>query len=134
MHEESSISRAVGSIVRLLPKIPFLKFGDGPEALVLAYRTKGATIEDDECDMDFQALQSGVYQRFRKSSGTTETFTWMRIGFLNETDVRDALIEKLNSMTFVEIESIPLDAGWQTMQWDEAQEKSAARERRTPGR
>lgn len=102
--------------------------------LTLAYRKKDATIEDPDCECDFIALQPGVYQRFRKISGATEGFTWMRIGSLTEEEIRGALIEKLNSMSYVEIESVPMDAGWQVMQWEEVKENSAARERRSMGR
>lgn len=134
MHEETSIARAVDALLRSLPRIPFLRFGDGADTLALAYRKKGALIEDPDCDQDFEVLQPGVYQRFRKVSGAVEGFTWMRIGALAEEDLRFSLIERLNAMSYVEIESLPLDAGWQVMQWEEAAQKNADRSRRSMSR
>jgi hypothetical protein len=127
MHDESSIERAASAIARYAPQIPFLKFGEGAEQLALAYRKKGAVIEDEACDENFKALQTGVYRRFRKISGDREGFTWMRMSSIEEDEVRDALIERFNAMSHVDIESLPLDAAYQVMQYQEATKRQAAR-------
>ncbi len=127
MHDESSIDRAASSISRYAPQIPFLKFGEGPEQLALAYRKKGTVIDDDACEEEFEALQTGVYRRFRKISGDRDGFTWMRMSSIEEDDIRDALIERFNAMSHVDIESLPLDAAYQVMQHQEATKRLAAR-------
>jgi hypothetical protein len=127
MHDESSIERAASAISKYAPQIPFLKFGEGPEQLALAYRKKGAVIEDDACEDAFEALQTGVYRRFRKISGGREGFTWMRMSSIEGDDIRDALIEHFNAMSHVDIESLPLDAAYQVMQYQEATKRQAAR-------
>jgi hypothetical protein len=127
MHDESSIERAASAISKYAPQIPFLKFGEGEDQLVLAYRKKGAAIEDEACDQDFEALQTGVYRRFRKISGGREGFTWMRLCSIEEDDIRDALIERFNAMSHVDIESVPLDATYQVMQYQEATKRHATR-------
>ncbi len=127
MHDESSILRAASAISKYAPHIPFLKFGEGPEQLALAYRKKGTTIEDEACDHNFEALQTGMYRRFRKISGDREGFTWMRMSSIEEDDIRDALIENFNAMSHVDIESLPLDAAYQVMQHQEATKRQTAR-------
>jgi hypothetical protein len=127
MHDESSIERAASAISRYSPQIPFLKFGEGADQLVVAYRKKGAVIDDEACDEPLEALQTGVYRRFRKISADREGFTWMRMSSIEEDDVRDALIERFNAMSHVDIESLPLDAAYQVMQYQEATKRQAAR-------
>jgi hypothetical protein len=127
MHEELSLIRAASAIARHAPRIPFLKFGEGVEQLAVAYRKKGATIEDDACDGSFQALQTGLYQRFRKITGSHEGFTWMRVCSIEEDEIRDVFAERFNAMSHVEIESIPLDASFQVMQYEGASERATRR-------
>jgi hypothetical protein len=127
MHDESSIERAASAISKYATQIPFLKFGEGADQLVLAYRKKGAVIEDEACDDDFEALQTGVYRRFQKFTGARESFTWMRISSIEEDEIRDALIERFNAMSHIDIESVPLDAAYQVLQQQEANKRLAAR-------
>jgi hypothetical protein len=51
----------------------------------------------------------------------------MRMSSIEEDEVRDALIERFNAMTHVDIESLPLDAAYQVMQYQEATKRQAAR-------
>lgn len=127
MHDATSLNRASDAISRHIRRIPFLKFGEGDTQLVLCYRKKGQVIEDDACDMDAEALQTGVFRRFRKISNGTEGFTWMRISSIEEDEIKDALLETFHSMSYVDIESLPLDAAYQVMQHEEATARASRR-------
>jgi hypothetical protein len=127
MHEQTSLAAAARAIAKHAPRIPFLKFCDGASQLTLCYRKKGERIADPDWDMDAEALQSGVYQRFRRISGDTDGFTWMRISSIEEDEILEALRERFLSMSHVEIESIPLDASWQLMQHEQAAVRAGTR-------
>ncbi|NTF17219.1 hypothetical protein G6L37_02085 [Agrobacterium rubi] len=132
MHEQTSLLRAADAISRHISRIPFLKFGEGENQLVLCYRKRGQIIEDEECDSDSEALQSGVFRRFRKISGDVEGFTWMRISSISDDEILDALIERFHSMSHVDIESLPLDAAYQVMQYEQATSRAARRRSPSP--
>jgi hypothetical protein len=127
MHDESSIERAASAISRCAPKIPFLKFGEGADQLALAYRKKGGIIDDEACEEQFEALQTGIYRRFPKISNGREGYTWMRISSVEGDDIRDALSERFQAMSYVDIESVPLDAAYQVMQWEEVTKRQSSR-------
>lgn len=128
MHEEQSLTRAASAIARHAPRIPFLKFGEGSGQLALAYRKKGAVIEDPDFDFACETLQTGIYRRFRRVSGDTEGCIWMRISSVEEDEILDALSETFNSMSYVDIESLPMDAGFQVMQYEDAADRSSRRQ------
>lgn len=133
MHSETQLDRAVGSIARHLRDIPFLTFGEGQQALKLCYRKRGEEIHDPECmqeDEAVQALQAGVFRRYRTTRDGIEGWRWMRMCSLDTQELKFSLRETLLRMTHVEIESVPLDIGWQAHQWEEIRKNEERRERR----
>lgn len=133
MHSEIQLDRAADAIARNIRGIPFLVFGEGAEALKLCFRKRGEEIHDaDFMDDDeaAEALQSGVFRRYRSTTDGVEGYRWMRMCGPNRDEIKFGLRETFLRMTHVEIESIPLDVSWQTLQWEQAGERAARRERR----
>jgi hypothetical protein len=133
MHSESQLNRAVDAIARNIRDIPFLVFGEGTDALKLCFRKRGEEIHDDDImddDEAAQALQSGVFRRYRTTKDGVEGFRWMRMCGLDRDEIKFGLKETFLRMTHVEIESVQLDVAWQLLQWEQASERIARRERR----
>lgn len=128
MLTDGQIRRAARAVKNSFDKgIPFLKFGDGDDALVLCYRRKGETIESDECESDLLVHQTAVFKRCLKFSGDRKGFTFLPISHLTEDDLADALPRHLENLDFATVETLPMDAAYQTMQHEENQERSARR-------
>lgn len=127
MHDPVSLTRAADAISRHIRKISFLKFGEGEDQLMLCYRKRGEVIGDEECENEAEAIQSGVFRRFRKTTNGEPGYVWMRISSTDSDEIMDALEERFHSMSHVDIESLPLDAAYQVMQHEDA--KAAATRR-----
>jgi hypothetical protein len=109
--------------------IPFLRFGEGEEALVLAYRRRGAEIDDPECDQLFVAMDDAVYKRCVKESGGERSFVYLAYSPLSADHLDDALAATFDSLSHETMEILPMDAAHQSMQWENAQDRSERRER-----
>lgn len=114
--------------------IPFLKFGEGPEALVLAYRKRGAEIDDPECDQLFVAMDDAVYKRCIKESGGERTFVYLAYSPLEADCLDDALAITFDSLSYETMEILPMDAAHQSMQWENTQARQERRDRGRAGR
>lgn len=126
--------RAVRSIVTSFQAgIPFLKFGDGADALVLAYRRRGAEIDDPDCDQLYVAMADAVYKRCIKISGGEKSFTYMAYSPLSADHLDDALAATFDSLPFETMEIMPMDAAYQLMQWENAQAREERRDRARGG-
>lgn len=109
--------------------IPFLKFGEGDDALVLAYRKRGAEIDDPECDQLFVAMDDAVYKRCVKESGGERSFVYLAFSPLAADHMDDALAATFDSLSYETMEIMPMDAAHQSIQWENAQVRSERRER-----
>lgn len=137
MHSESQLDRAAGSIARNIRNIPFLVFGEGDEALKLCFRRRGEEIHDPDCmaeDEAVEALASGVFRRYPSIKDGVPGFRWMRMCSPDAEEIKFSLRETFLRMTHVEIESVPLDVGWQLHQWEESSARTTRREERAAGR
>ncbi len=119
-------SAAVRSIISSFKEgIPFLRFGEGNEALVLAYRKRGEEIDDPDCDNLFEALQQGVFKRCLKISGDRTEFVYLYFAPLTDEYLDDALSPSLEALPPEVLETIPYDCAFQVMRWNKAQERSS---------
>ena len=108
--------------------IPFLKFGEGEDALVLAYRKRNEEIDDPDCDQLFVAMTDAVYKRCVKESGGERSFTYLAYSPLAADDLDNALAVTFDALPYVTMEIMPMDAAHQSMQWEAAQASSKRRE------
>jgi hypothetical protein len=113
--------------------IPFLKFGDGNDALVLAYRKRGEEIDDPDCDQLYVAMDDAVFKRCIKESGGERSFTYLAYSPLSSDYLDDALAATFDALPFETMEIMPMDAAHQTMQWEAAQSRQERRERSRQG-
>jgi hypothetical protein len=108
--------------------IPFLKFGEGDDALILAYRKRGAEIDDPACDQLFVAMDDAVYKRCVKESAGERRFTYLAYSPLDADYLDDALAATFDSLPFDTMEIMPMDAAHQSIQWENAQARSERRD------
>lgn len=128
MVEQKHQMMAARAIVQAFSKgIPFLKFGDGAEALVLAYRKTGEVIEDPDSKDCFEVLESGVFKRCIRQRGDERSYTYLRFSSLEPEQLQGALSSSFESLPFETMEILPMDAAFQSMQWEEAQSRSDLR-------
>lgn len=107
--------------------VRFLKFGEGEDALLLAYRKRGEKIHDFSCTMDFEAMQTGVYKRCLKESAGEKDFVYLYYAPLIDDYLEDALSPVFDSMEPDVVRSIPSDAAFQTMRFEQATANAAKR-------
>lgn len=128
---EQQRQRAVRSIVSAFKTgIPFLKFGEGENALVLAYRRKNEEIDDPDCDETFIATSSAVFKRCLKLSAGKTTYTYLGFAPLIDDYLDDALAATFDALDPVAIEALPIDAAFQAVQW----QSTAQGRQSVPGR
>lgn len=136
MHSESQLDRAAGSIARNIRNIPFLVFGEGDDAIKLCFRKRGEEIHDPDCmgeDEAVEALSSGVFRRYPSVKDGIHGFRWMRMCSPDPEEIKFSLRETFLRMSHVEIESVPLDVGWQVHQWEEVGSRTARHQERAAG-
>jgi hypothetical protein len=109
--------------------IPFLKFGEGDDALVLAYRKREQEIDDPECDQLFVAMTDAVYKRCVKESGGERSFIYLAYSPLAADDLDNALSATFDGLPFETMEIMPMDAAYQSIQWENSRASSERRER-----
>ena len=130
MATQEQRAKAVNAIISSFQGgIPFLKFGEGDDALVLAYRKRGQEIDDPQCDQLFVAMDDAVFKRCIKETGGERSFTYLAYSPLAADHLDDALAATFDNLPFETMEIMPMDAAYQSMQWESAQARSERRER-----
>jgi hypothetical protein len=115
--------------------IPFLQFSEGESAVVLCRRRAGEEIEHRDCEFIVEALDDGVFKRFRKQSGEKTSFIFMGVAPYSPGD--EWLEHLLDGLDDLSLEVLPMDVAHQVMQFEAAQARQNAREAsrqaRSPG-
>jgi hypothetical protein len=127
---QKRVRDATAAVNRVLHTgIPKLVLFSGTEhELVLRAARKGDIIEDPECDADFQALESGIFQRCKVTShGALMRLCWMFL--CSSDDLPDVLAHHPAVIDDTDIGAIGFDACWQSIQWEDVQRRRAARKR-----
>lgn len=126
MDARDDASLAARSMVSALKKIPLLRLEGENGVVMLCYRRSGETIEDDECDLVFEAGDSGIYRRFSVFSGEDQSYRWMHYCRLDEELVRKLLMKGDFGVDAEALGAVAADCAFQAMR----HEDGAARVRR----
>ena len=120
MDGRDDASLAARSMVSALKKVPILRLEGEDGVVMLCYRRSGETIEDEECDLVFEAGDSGIYRRFSVFSGEGHSYRWMHYCRLDEELLRKLLIQGEFGFDPAALGAVAADCAFQAMRHEDA--------------
>lgn len=121
----SRICERLAAILTSRPNVQLSLLADAEMPLTLRFCHKNDVIDDHECNVLFEALETAIYRRYIRIADDAKSFIWMRLCHSDELEaVLTPMIMKLNHL---ERESILLDSAFQKMQRDDQDAKDKPR-------
>jgi hypothetical protein len=92
--------------------------------LTLRYANRGDIISDADCEDDFEALESGIFRRFRSEKGGEVRLVYLRLGPADPSLLTRLMSEEIEARGPDSLEEADIDLTFQTVMF---RERSASR-------